>query len=49
MVPLQADGTAMLLPGAGRDRANLILALYLGLALLLVLGMWGTHIPQHRL
>ena len=49
MVPLQADGAAVLLPGAGRNRATLILALYLGLALLLVLGMWGTHVPQHRL
>ena len=49
MVPLQADGTAVLLPGAGRGRATLILTLYLGLALLLALGMWGTHVPQHRL
>jgi Zn-dependent protease len=49
MVPLQADGAAVLLPGAGRGRATLILTLYLGLALLLVLGMWGTHVPQHRL
>ena len=49
MVPLQADGTAVLLPGAGRGRATLILTLYLGLALLLALGMWGTHVPQNRL
>jgi Zn-dependent protease len=49
MVPLQADGAAVLLPGAGRGRAMLILTLYLGLALLLALGMWGTHVPQHRL
>jgi Zn-dependent protease len=50
MVPIDAqDGTAVLLPGAGRGRASLILTLYLGLALLLALGMWGTHVPQHRL
>jgi Zn-dependent protease len=49
MVPLEADGAAVLLPGAGRNRATLILTLYIGLALLLVLGMWGTHVPQHRL
>jgi len=39
----------VLLPGAGRNRATLILTLYIGLGLLLVLGMWGTHVPQHRL
>ena len=49
MVPLEAGGAAVLLPGAGRGRATLILTLYLGLALLLALGMWGTHVPQHRL
>jgi len=49
MVPLQADGAAVLLPGAGRGRATLILTLYIGLAVLLALGMWGTHVPQHRL
>ena len=49
MVPLQADGAAVLLPGAGRGNATLILTLYLGLAVLLALGMWGTHVPQHRL
>ena len=50
MVPLEAyDGAAAMLPGAGRGRAALILTLYLGLALLLALGMWGTHVPQHRL
>jgi len=49
MVPLQADGVAVLLPGAGRGRATLILTLYIGLAVLLALGMWGTHVPQHRL
>jgi Zn-dependent protease len=49
-VPLEAyDGAAVLLPGAGRGRAALILTMYLGLALLLALGMWGTHVPQHRL
>ena len=49
MVPLEADGSAVLLPGAGRGRATLILTLYVGLAVLLALGMWGTHVPQHRL
>ena len=50
MVPLEAyDGAAAILPGAGRGRAALILTMYLGLALLLALGMWGTHVPQHRL
>jgi Zn-dependent protease len=50
MVPVEAlGGTAVLLPGAGRGRAALILTLYVGLAALLALGMWGTHVPQHRL
>ena len=49
MVPLEAGGAAVLLPGAGRGRATLILTLYIGLAVLLALGMWGTHVPQHRL
>ena len=49
MVPLSEGGTATMLPGAGRDRAALILTMYLGLALLLALGMWGTHVPQSRL
>jgi hypothetical protein len=49
MVPLYEGGTATMLPGAGRDRAALILVMYLGLAFLLALGMWGTHVPQSRL
>ena len=49
MVPLEAGGAAVLLPGAGRGNATLILTLYIGLAVLLALGMWGTHVPQHRL
>jgi Zn-dependent protease len=49
MVPLSDGGAATMLPGAGRDRAALILTMYLGLALLLALGMWGTHVPQSRL
>ncbi|HEY7018411.1 MAG TPA: site-2 protease family protein [Gaiellaceae bacterium] len=49
MVPMEAGGAAVLLPGAGRGRATMILTLYLGLALLLALGMWGTHVPQTRL
>jgi Zn-dependent protease len=32
-----------------RRRALLIWALYLGIALLLVVGAWKTHVPQHRL
>jgi len=43
------DEAVVTLPGAGRGRAALILTMYLGLAGLLVLGMWGTHVPQHRL
>jgi Zn-dependent protease len=49
MVPLAEGGAATMLPGAGRDRAALILTMYLGLAFLLALGMWGTHVPQSRL
>jgi Zn-dependent protease len=50
MVPVEAyGGAATLLPGAGRGRATLILTLYVGLAVLLALGMWGTHVPQNRL
>jgi Zn-dependent protease len=50
MVPMEAyDGAATLLPGAGRGRAALILTMYIGLAVLLALGMWGTHVPQNRL
>ena len=49
MVPLQDGGAAVLLPGAGRGNATLILTLYVGLAVLLALGMWGTHVPQNRL
>jgi Zn-dependent protease len=49
MVPLEHGGAAALLPGAGRDRALVILTLYIGLGVLLVLGMWATHVPQHRL
>jgi Zn-dependent protease len=44
-----ADDAVVALPGAGRGRAALILTMYLGLAALLALGMWGTHVPQHRL
>jgi hypothetical protein len=39
----------VLLPGAGRANATLIITLYIGLAVLLALGMWGTHVPQNRL
>jgi hypothetical protein len=50
MVPVEAyGGVATLLPGAGRGRAALILTMYVGLAVLLALGMWGTHVPQNRL
>lgn len=42
------DAVAMV-PGAGRGRAPAILTLYIGLVALLVLGMWATHVPQHRL
>jgi Zn-dependent protease len=48
-VPDRLGGAAVVLPGAGRDRAALILVLYLGLAALLVLGMIGAHVPQQRL
>ena len=49
VVPDQFGGAAVALPGSGRDRATLILVLYLGLAALLVIGMLGAHVPQHRL
>ena len=49
MMPVEAGGAAVLLPGAGRRNATLILTLYIGLAVLLALGMWGAHVPQHRL
>ena len=49
MVPLHDGGAAVLLPGAGRGRAALILTLYLGLAVLLALGMWATHVSQTRI
>ena len=49
MMPVEAGGAAVLLPGAGRGNATLILTLYIGLAVLLALGMWGAHVPQHRL
>jgi Zn-dependent protease len=32
-----------------RSRATTILTLYLALVLVLVYGMWQTHVPQHRL
>ncbi len=37
------------IPGGGRSKAYEIGALYLGLIVLLVLGMVATHVPQHRL
>jgi hypothetical protein len=46
---LAPSGAAFSIPGTGRGRAALILTMYLGLAGLLALGMWGTHVPQHRL
>ena len=49
VVPDQFGGAAIALPGSGRDRAALILVLYLGLAALLVFGMIGAHVPQSRL
>jgi Zn-dependent protease len=49
VVPEQFGGAAVALPGSGRNRAALILVLYLGLAGLLVLGMIGAHVPQSRL
>jgi Zn-dependent protease len=36
-------------PGGGRTKAIEITVLYVGLAALLVLGMVGAHVPQHRL
>jgi Zn-dependent protease len=36
-------------PGGGRNKAFEITVLYGGLVLLLILGMIGTHVPQHRL
>jgi Zn-dependent protease len=37
------------LPGGGRQKALEISFLYGALILLLVLGMWAAHVPQHRL
>ena len=34
---------------SSRPRAMLVWTLYLGLAALLALAMWQTHVPQHRL
>ena len=47
--PAVSPSGVVTLPGAGRGRAALILTMYLALAGLLALGMWGTHVPQHRL
>ena len=33
----------------GDPRATLVLALYIGTAVMLVLGMWVSHVPQNRL
>jgi len=53
-VPAYGDELALAapyggIPGGGRDRANQILALYVALIVLLVLGMIATHVPQSRL
>ena len=37
------------MPGGGRNKAVEIAVLYVGLIVLLILGMVGTHVPQHRL
>ena len=37
------------IPGGGRSKATQITTLYIGLAVLLLLGMVATHVPQHRL
>ena len=33
----------------GDPRATLVLAMYIGTAAMLALGMWVSHVPQHRL
>ena len=35
--------------GGGPGKAMFVYALYFGTALVLVLGMWASHVPQHRL
>jgi Zn-dependent protease len=35
--------------GGGPGKANVVYVLYFGTAALLALGMWASHIPQHRL
>jgi Zn-dependent protease len=35
--------------GGGRDKALFIYGLYFGAALVCVLGMWASHVTQHRL
>jgi hypothetical protein len=35
--------------GGGPGKAMFTYVLYFGTAVLLALGMWAAHIPQHRL
>jgi Zn-dependent protease len=35
--------------GGGRDKALIAYTLYFGTAILLALGMWASHVTQHRL
>lgn len=35
--------------GGGRDKAIIAYVLYFGTAILLALGMWASHVTQHRL
>lgn len=35
--------------GGGPGKAGVVYALYFGTAVLLALGMWAAHVPQHRL
>lgn len=43
------NGIPMRALAPARGRALLIASLYFGLVALLVVGMWKTHVPQHRL
>ena len=46
---LALAGVPATLPGSGRRVATAIGALYFALIVLLALGMWVSHVPQHRI
>ena len=48
-VSSSAEGVPMEALRPNRAVAYLIVSAYVAVAALLVLGMWQTHVPQHRL